>query len=274
MTEKQVVKKEQATAVAEFDVSMFEADASAGIQNVSNEDMALPFLKIVSGLDGILDERDDVRKGDIVNTVTGEVYKGKEGIKVIPCAYQRKFIRWQPRGTGIAAPVMIHEANDPNLPKTNRDPNDNKEYVDDGSGDYVEQTAQWYVKVINPEGGMTNALIAMKSTQLKKSRKWMSMIMSREMNGENGPFTPPMFSHIYLLKTVSEENSKGSWHGWEMSLDSPISEKHQYKAAKEFNASIEKGEVTVKHEHDPIPAEETAESRKETADDSGGDLPF
>ena len=159
-------------------------------------------------------------------------------------------------------------------PKINRDPNDNKEYVDDGSGDYVEQTAQWYVKVINPEGGMTNALIAMKSTQLKKSRKWMSMIMSREMNGENGPFTPPMFSHIYLLKTVSEENSKGSWHGWEMSLDSPISEKHQYRAAKEFNASIEKGEVTVKHEHDPVPAEETAESRKETADDSGGDLPF
>ena len=101
---------------------MFEADASAGIQNVSNEDMALPFLKIVSGLDGILDERDDVRKGDIVNTVTGEVYKGKDGIKVIPCAYQRKFIRWQPRGTGIAAPVMIHEPNDPNLPKTNRDP--------------------------------------------------------------------------------------------------------------------------------------------------------
>ena len=80
MTEKQVVKKEQATAVAEFDTSMFEADASAGIQNVSNEDMALPFLKIVSGLDGILDERDDVRKGDIVNTVTGEVYKGKDGI--------------------------------------------------------------------------------------------------------------------------------------------------------------------------------------------------
>ena len=35
MTEKQVVKKEQATAVAEFDTSMFEADASAGIQNVS-----------------------------------------------------------------------------------------------------------------------------------------------------------------------------------------------------------------------------------------------
>ena len=60
MTEKQVVKKEEATAVAEFDTSMFEADASAGIQNISNEDMALPFLKIVSGLDGILDERDGI----------------------------------------------------------------------------------------------------------------------------------------------------------------------------------------------------------------------
>ena len=52
-----------------------------------------------------------------------------------------------------------------------------------------------------------------------------------------------------------------------MSLDGPISEKHQYKAAKEFNASIEKGEVTVKHEHDPMPA-------GETADGPDGDVPF
>ena len=74
------------------------------------------------------------------------------------------------------------------------------------------------------------------------------MIMSREMQGANGSFTPPMFSHIYELKSVSEENSKGSWHGWEMSVDGPITDAAQYKAAKEFNASIEKGEVNVKHE--------------------------
>ena len=245
---KEVAVKEN-TAVAAFDPSMFEADASLGLDNVSNEDMALPFLKIVSGLDPILDEREDVRKGDILNTVTGEAFKGKDGIKVIPCAYQRKFIQWSPRGSGTGAPSAIYDPSD-DIPKTERDPNDNKEYLTDGSGDYIEQTAQWYVKVLDENGGATNALIAMKSTQLKKSRKWMSMILSREMQGANGPFTPPMFSHVYNLRTVSEENSKGSWHGWEMSLDSPIQDAGVYNSAKTFNASIEKGDVKVKHQQE------------------------
>lgn len=250
MAEKKEVAVKENTAVAAFDPSMFEADAGQGLGNISQEDIALPFLKIVSGLDNILDEREDVRKGDILNSVTGQAYKGKEGINLIPCAYQRKFIQWSPRGVGIAAPVAIYEPGDPNMPETKRDENDNKEYLTDGSGDYIEQTAQWYVRVLNDDGSTENALIAMKSTQLKKSRKWMSMILSRQMTGANGPFNPPMFSHVYNLKTVSEENSKGSWHGWEMSVVGPVQDAGTYAAAKDFNQKIEDGEVNVKHENE------------------------
>ena len=270
MAEKKEVAVKEQTAVAAFDPSMFEADASQGLEKVSQEDMALPFLKIVSGLDSILDEREDIRKGDILNTVTMEAYKGKDGIKVIPCAYQRKFIQWSPRGVGIAAPVAIYDPEDKSMPETKRDENDNKEYVTDGSGDYIEQTAQWYVKVINENGGTENALIAMKSTQLKKSRKWMSMILSREMNGANGPFTPPMFSHIYNLKTVSEENSKGSWHGWEMSLEGPIQDAGMYHAAKDFNTKIEAGQVNVKMDQEGGSAKPDA-PKQDMPDD---DIPF
>ena len=41
-----------------------------------------------------------------------------------------------------------------------------------------------------------SALVAMKSTQLKKSRKWNSMVSSRSMQGKNGTFIPPRFSHM------------------------------------------------------------------------------
>ena len=85
-TTKEVAKAEN-TAVAAFDASMFEDDAGQGMDNMGQEDLALPFLKILSGLDPILDEREDARKGDIYNTVTGQIYKGKDGIRVIPCAY-------------------------------------------------------------------------------------------------------------------------------------------------------------------------------------------
>lgn len=234
------------SAMAEFDPSMFEMDAGVGMEDMGQEDLALPFLKILSGLDPILDEREDARKGDIYNTVTGQIYKGKDGIRVIPCAYQRRFIQWAPRGTGSGAPIAVYEPGD-ERPRTERSKEDNREYVVGGNGDYIDETHQHFVIVINADGSAETALIAMKSTQLKKSRKWNSMMASRQMTGKNGPFTPPRFSHVYLLKSQQEENSKGSWHGWEMSVEGPVTDVNLYKRAKDFASSITSGDVVVKH---------------------------
>ena len=261
-TTKEVAKAEN-TAVAAFDASMFEDDAGQGMDNMGQEDLALPFLKILSGLDPILDEREDARKGDIYNTVTGQIYKGKDGIRVIPCAYQRRFIRWAPRGTGTGAPVAIYMPGDPR-PATERSKDDNRDYVQDGSGNYIDETHQHFVIVLNADGSAETALIAMKSTQLKKSRKWNSMMASRQMMGKNGPFSPPRFSHIYYLKTLQEENSKGSWHGWEMSVEGVVTDVGLYKRAKEFNESIQAGDVVVKH------VDEEAGNRRDHEDD----IPF
>tara|TARA_R110002124_G_scaffold195798_3_gene362849 strand:- start:287 stop:1069 length:783 start_codon:yes stop_codon:yes gene_type:complete len=240
------VAKNDDNAVAVVDESLFEADAGAGMENMGQDDLALPFLKVLSGNDPVLDERDDARKGDIYNTVTGAVYKGKEGISVIPAAYQRRFIQWAPRGSGTGAPSAIYEPGD-TRPRTERSSDDNKDYVADGSGEYIEETHQHFVIVLNEDGSAETALIAMKSTQLKKSRKWNSMMASRTMNGKNGPFTPPRFSHVYHLKTILEENSKGSWHGWEMSVEGPVQSVDIYQRAKSFASSISLGDVQVKH---------------------------
>ena len=97
---------------AVMDLAMFEEDAGFGMENMGQEDLALPFLKILSGLDPILDTHETARKGDIYNTVSGKVYKGKDGIRVVPCAYQRRFIQWQPRGQGSGAPMNIFTPND------------------------------------------------------------------------------------------------------------------------------------------------------------------
>ena len=245
MTTKAVAEK-QDNAVALFDESMFEEDAGGGLQGIGSEDLALPFLKVLSRQDPALDELEDAKAGDILNTVTGKVYKGKDGIRVIPCAYQKRFIEWAPRGSGSGAPLNIYNTS-AECPKTERSSEDNKEYVVGGNGSYIEATAQHYVIVLDEAEGPSTALIAMKSTQLKKSRKWNSMVMSRSFVGKNGPYTPASYSHIYKLTTLSEENSKGSWHGWEIALEGKIEDVGMYHMAKEFEKSINAGEVTVKH---------------------------
>lgn len=65
--------------------------------------------------------------------------------------------------------------------------------------------------------------------------------------GKSGPFTPPRYSHVYRLKTVSEENSKGSWHGWDISLDRQVDDMHLYSVAKNFHETVSAGDVTVRH---------------------------
>jgi hypothetical protein len=248
MTAKAVAEKEN-TDIMLLDDSMFEQDAGGGLEGISSDDLALPFLKVLSRQDPILDELDDAKAGDIYNTVTGKVYKGKEGIRVIPCAYQKRFIEWAPRGTGNGAPINIYNTSS-DCPKTERSQEDNKEYVIGGNGSYIEATAQHYVIVLDDQDGPTTALIAMKSTQLKKSRKWNSMVMSRSFVGKNGPYTPASYSHIYKLSTLSEENSKGSWHGWEIALDEKMSDAGLYQLAKDFAQSVDRGEVQAKHTDD------------------------
>jgi len=240
-------KKEQALAV--IDNSIFEQDAHDGMDNISQEDVALPFLKVLSQLSPELETVDGAKAGMIYNTVSGQAYDGVQGIKVIPCHYERKYIEWTPRGSrGSGAPVAVHPATSDIMTKTFRKPGDSKDYLD--SGNYIENSAQHYVLIIDETGNASPALIVMKATQLKKSRKWNSMMMTLKMNGKNGPFTPPAYSHVYRLFTTKESNDKGTWYGWEVERVGPVENASTYAMAKSFALSVAQGEVNVKHDQE------------------------
>jgi len=232
-------KKEGALAT-----NLFEADANQGAQNISQEDLALPFLKILGQLSPEVNKRDGkyvdgAEPGKIINTVTNELY---DDIDVIPCHYKRQYIEWQDRGTSSGAPVAIHEADSDIVSTTTRD----KSYKDRlPNGNYLENTANHFVLLCgkNPQ----TALLSMKSTQLKVSRKWNSMMMGIKMQGKNGLFTPPTYSHIYNLKTVQMSNDKGTWFGWDVSKKGPVEQEDLYGMAKNFALSVGKGETQPKY---------------------------
>ena len=232
-------KKEGALAT-----NLFEADANQGAQNISQEDLALPFLKILGQLSPEVNKRDGkyvegAEPGKIINTVTNELF---DDVDVIPCHYKRQYIEWQDRGTSSGAPVAIHEADSDIVSTTTRD----KGYKDRlPNGNYLENTANHFVLLCgkNPQ----TALLSMKSTQLKVSRKWNSMMMGIKMQGKNGLFTPPTYSHIYNLKTVQMSNDKGTWFGWDVSKKGPVEQEDLYGMAKNFALSVNKGETQPKY---------------------------
>ena len=233
-------KKEGALAV-----KLFEADAAQGAQNISQEDLALPFLKILGQLSPEVNKRDGkyvegAEPGKIINTVTNELY---DSLQVIPCHYKRQYIEWQDRGTSSGAPVAIHEANSDIISQTTR----GKDYKDRlPNGNYLDNTANHFVLILGDSP--QTALISMKSTQLKVSRKWNSMMMGIKMQGKNGLFTPPTYSHIYNLSTVQMSNDKGTWFGWDVSKVGAVKDKNMYDMAKSFADSVGKGEIQAKPE--------------------------
>jgi hypothetical protein len=254
MSQEQLNKKQepntavtQKVAAGALSVNMFEADANQGVGNLTQEDLALPFLKILGQLSPEVNKRDGkyvqgAEPGMIYNSVTGELFDGVKGVEVIPCHYKLEYIEWQDRGEGSGAPVAIHPSSSDIMSKTTRDAS----YKDRlPNGNYIEKTASHFV-IVNSNSPST-ALIAMKSTQLKISRKWNSMMASVKMKGKNGMFTPASFSHTYKLRTTQMSNDKGTWFGWEVSKIGPVQDAGLYQQAKNFSENISKGDVKVKH---------------------------
>ncbi len=230
--------------------NMFEDDAAKGLGKIGQEDLALPFLKILGQLSPEVNKRDGkyvegAEPGMIFNSVSGDLYDGVKGIDVIPCFYKLEYIEWKDRGEGPGAPVAIYDSSSDIMSKTKPDAN----YKDRlPNGNYIEKTASHFV-IITGDSPST-ALISMKSTQLKISRKWNSMMSGIKLKGQNGLFTPASFSHIYRLKTTQMSNDKGTWFGWEVSKVGPITDQQLYQQAKSFSDSISKGAVKAKHGED------------------------
>ena len=242
-----VVKKTNAQVPS---TGLFEGDANAGFQTMSQDDLALPFLKVLGQLSPEVNTRHakhikGAEPGMILNTVTNELHDGAKGISVIPCYYKREFVEWKDRGESMGAPVATHAPNSDIVSSAKRD-NMNKDRLPNGN--YLENTASHFVLMLgeNP----CTALITMKATQLKTSRKWNTMMMGIKLQGKNGLFTPPSYSHVYKLTTVQQSNDKGTWFGWDVSKVGPIQDRAMYDQAKSFSKNISKGAVQAKHSSD------------------------
>ena len=227
--------------------NIFEKDAGVGLGKLGQEDLALPFLKILGQLSPETNKRDGkyvagAEPGMIFNSVTNELYDGEKGINVIPCFYKLEYVEWKDRGEGPGAPVAVHSSTSDIISKTKPDAN----YKDRlPNGNYVEKTANHFVIVTDKTP--CTALISMKSTQLKVSRAWNSMMAGIKLKGQSGLFTPASFSHLYNLKTTQMKNDKGTWFGWKVNKVGPVSDQALYQQAKAFSENISKGNVKAKH---------------------------
>ena len=247
--------KTQANAVVEKQtastpmLSSLEEFAGAGAENITSKDVSLPFLKILTNNSPQVTQGDskyvsEARPGMVINSVLNKLYNGQEGFNVVPCFFKFEYVEWADRGTqNSVAPVNSYPADSDIMSKTTRG-DDRKDRLPNGN--YIEPTHYHYVMMVDENDQPSEtAVIVMKATQAKKSKKWNSMMLSQRRKGKSGFFQPPTWSQIYKLRTVLEKNSLGSWFGWEIEHEKDIPNKTLMDAAMAFYDTCKKGNAKV-----------------------------
>lgn len=220
---------------------------TTGYENVSQEDLGIPFLTICQKGNPEIDEDHadyetkkipGIKIGSIFNTASREIVHspGDAALRVIPVGTKTLFVEWTPRTQGGG---IITSHTDPAiLNKCKR--NEKGEDVLP-SGNIIVRTQYFFVLLPDypsTDGGLTRAIVSLTSTQLKKGRMWLNMMMARKIPGTSTPL--PMFSHVYLITSVPEKNDKGNWRGWKIDADEMISDKNLIDQGKEAAASVHK----------------------------------
>jgi len=190
--------------------------AGAGTENVTANDIAIPFLNVLQSNSPQLAKGDPqyiagVEAGDILNLVTGEVIDGEEGFFFVPVYRDHCVVEWVPRqkGGGFVArhdleaePVLKSEPN-PEKPALRVAPN----------GNDLQETYYLYGMIISsPEAEEPEdyGIIAFKSTMIKTIKRLNYRLQKVELG-----FNPPLFAHRLKFAIRQESNRHGRWYTWD-----------------------------------------------------------
>ena len=230
----------QSGALATLD---FVSDSGMGLENIDKSDLALPFLKLLqSGSDETKKKHakyvEGAEAGMFYNTVTKKLYSGEKGIDVIPVFYKMTYPEWAPFEKREGRP--IHNDRGPGIMSQTTQNDRNKDMLTNGNE--IIKTANHFVIILGdrPE----KALMTMKSTQLKVSRSWNSLMEDQfEINPKTNKSVPaPMFSRVYRLNSV-ENSGSFTWHGYNINLVKKVDDAGVYQMAKDFHNSLKNSQA-------------------------------
>lgn len=218
-----------------------QSDAPArGSEEVGTKDLSLPRLEIVQSQSPIKEENEDVREGELFNSVTQEVYG--DSVYFIPVYYKMEYLLWQHKDAGggfhgsfptedeanVKFKSLIKE--DPQLAGQTKKGAPILEVVD---------TPVHYGLMIDPVTQKTEQIvISMARTKAKVSRKWNSLV---QLSGGD------RFSRVYRLSTFTDQNKQGDKFKNFVVQPAGFSPEAAYREAERLYEAFRVGAMQVNH---------------------------
>lgn len=246
-----MAKQERAVAAVEvkstamMSAADMAADAGGGFEDAGKDSYAIPFIQILQKGSPQIDTDHPKHKlvpgakiGSLYNSVTEAVIDGEKGLLVLPCHFQQSYIEWADRTFAGShdVPTGVNM-----LATCTRD--EKKRFVLP-NGNFLVDTRSHYVLVIDDDGSAHPVVISMASTQIKKSKKWMSAMQDVKIKRADGEiFTAPMWAKTYRLTTLAESNDAGTWRGWSIAREGDCPSANLYQQARAFRDAVRAGKV-------------------------------
>jgi len=238
-----VARKQEAGLPSADVLDIFAGHEGEGLDYDSSE-LQIPFVRLIQALSPQVKKSDPAfipgaAQGDIFNTVTGQSWSGEEGIIVIPCYQETKYLKFKPRTQGGGFLGEMSKS-DPDVNRTTR--NGATEVLPDGNE--LVKSDQHYCIIVE-DGIPSFGIIDMKSSALKVSRRWKTQIkMLTVKHPKTGVLvSPPLFGTMWHLKSVEESNDMGTWYNWTVTNSGFVQDRELLDAAMNFRKSIKSGEA-------------------------------
>ena len=181
-----------------------------GSEDVKNEDLQTPRLKLVQAISDELKPKnsafiEEARNGDLLNSVTKQLWKGEEGILVVNLKYVKRWNVWRNRkfkNGGLVASCMseaeaIQARNEMALAEGV--PLESQERLDE-CYEVLETPENWCLQIDPETCEMQPLIIDLPKTKQKKAREWNTLI--KQKGGDR-------FAGIWQVRAVDEQNNSG-----------------------------------------------------------------
>jgi len=230
--------------------TMLAENSGSGFEEAGMESFAIPFISILQALSPQCKKSEGAyipgaEEGMFLNSVTQEVMNGETGIDFIPVYFSQRFIAWglREKGGGFKGEYL---PTDPIVGQTTRDEK-GRDILNSNSEVQLVDTRTHY-GLLKADDDWAPAVLSFSSTQVKKSKQWMSRMQQIRIQGLNGPVPAPMFSRIWNLQSIPESNDQGSWMGYKIGNSTQIEDEQLLLRAMTLKEQVQDGLAKASYE--------------------------
>lgn len=253
-----VAAEEQFLANIGLDEDELLQDLATSESDFGATDVTIPFLRVLQQLSpqvtkGKPDYIEGASAGNFINTASKQVYDGEEGVLIIPCRFQNRYLEWRPRKMGGGLVRDFGEDAGAALARVAMQGEKGQQVT--AEGHEIVRSLQYWALLTDGAGGYEQIVLSLASTQAKKAKDWNYVILNRKelIKGKTVSMARMPHFYTYKLTTVLESNDMGSWYGIRVNPHGRVAElpngREIFETAKAFRELIDTGKVRTAEEH-------------------------